>query len=245
MRDVSGITGAGPIWHDFMAAVSAGRPRLQFAVPDGMVQQEVCADSGLLPAQASPQGDVSRVEVVPCPARRFEWFIEGTEPQEVDRQHLRVMIDNQTGEVAAGGSSDVHPEVVWQLGPEFQAWARDNKIRQVLVSASDETGELASLPGAGSAPLRLVSPDPGRSFQIDPGLPAGAQQLPVTALPGFAAAQVTLTVDGVAFAIVGGPEYTAWWPLKEGRHVFGAWATREDGSRVESPEVTVVVDRNQ
>jgi hypothetical protein len=154
-----------------------------------------------------------------------------------------VTIDNTTGEVAAKGTPDAHPEVVWQLGPEYQAWARDNNIPQLPVSASVDAGQLAGLSGSSGPPLRLVSPDPGRSLRIDPGLPASAQQAPVTALPDFAAAQVTLTVDGASFAIVGGPEYTAWWPLHEGRHVFGAWATREDGSRVESPEVVVVVEK--
>ncbi len=94
-----------------------------------------------------------------------------------------------------------------------------------------------------TAALRLVSPDPGRSLRIDPGLPRSAQQLPVTALPAFPASQVTLTVDGEPFAIVGAPDYTAWWPLAEGRHVFAASAVRADGTRVQSPEVAIVVEK--
>jgi hypothetical protein len=80
-------------------------------------------------------------------------------------------------------------------------------------------------------------------LRIDPGLPRTSQQVPVSALPGFAAREVTLTVDGVPFAVVQEPEYTAWWPLEPGRHVFGAWSLRIDGTRVESPEVVVVVEK--
>jgi membrane peptidoglycan carboxypeptidase len=243
MKDVSGITGAGPIWHDFMTAVSRGRPAAPFAVPAGLVEQEVCADSGLLPAEASARVEANGVQVVPCPARRVEWFIEGTEPHEIDREHMAVMVDNRTGEQVTGSSPDAHPEAIWQLAPEYQAWARDSGIPQLAASSPAASGQLASLSGKDDVPLRLVSPDPGRSLRIDPGLPPSAQQLPVTALPGFAAARVTLTVDGVPFAQVEAPEYTAWWLLQEGRHVFGAWAARDDGSRVESPEVVVVVEK--
>ena len=243
MKDVSGITGAGPIWHDFMTSVLAYQPASQFSIPDGVVQQEVCADSGLLPAEASSQDERQPVQVVPCPSRRLEWFIEGTQPAETDRQHLRAMIDGQSGQIAAAGSPNAHPQVVWQLGPEYQAWARENDIPQLLATSAADAGQLASASTGGAAALRLVSPDPGRALRIDPGLPRAAQQLPVTALPAFAAGEVTLMLDGAPFAVVQGPEYTAWWPLEPGRHVFGAWAMEADGTRVESPQVAVVVEQ--
>ncbi len=243
MKDVSGITGAGPIWRDFMRAVTAGQPAAAFAVPDGLVQQEVCADSGLLPFAGNLPAEAEGPHVVACPARRLEWFIEGTEPTEVDRQHLRVMLDPRTGRQVPAGTPGARPEVIWQLGPEYQAWARENDIPQFAGLQPAVQGQLASLPNAAGAPLRLVSPDPGRSLRIDPGLPLSAQQAPVTALPAFAADRVTLTVDGAPFAVVEGPDYTAWWPLQEGRHVFGAWATRNDGVQVVSPEVVITVER--
>ncbi len=52
MKDVSGITGAGPIWHDFMLAALRDTPIHDFTPPDGLVRVEVCADSGLLPLGA-------------------------------------------------------------------------------------------------------------------------------------------------------------------------------------------------
>ncbi|MCU0510428.1 MAG: hypothetical protein MUC34_19055 [Anaerolineae bacterium] len=212
MRDVSGVTGAGPIWHDFMAAVTADQPPAEFAVPDGLAQVEICADSGFLPG---PDDGA----LVPCPARRLEWFIAGAEPQKVDRQHVR----GQDG------------RVYWQLGPEYQAWARENDFPQ-------PPAPLAALDGAGAAAaerapaLRLVSPDAGRILRIDPGLPRDAQQMPVAALPA-----VELR-DGQPFAVVGGPEWNAWWPLEEGRHVFGAYAIGADGDELRAEDVVVVVE---
>jgi hypothetical protein len=242
MKDVSGITGAAPIWHDFMTSVLDHRPPTPFPTPSGVVRLEVCADSGLRPSAVSGSDQGKAVDIVPCPARRLEWFIAGTEPSEVDRQHVRVMIDGFSGKISFSGAPNAHPQVIWQLGPEYQAWARENNIPQLPTTSASAGGQNVSASTAEAGQLRLVSPDSGRMLRIDPGLPRASQQVPVTVLPGFAAREVTLTVDGAPLAVVRGPEYTAWWALEPGRHVLTAWAVRDDGTRVESPEVIVVVE---
>ncbi len=104
MRDISGISGAGPIWHDFMTTVLRGTPPSQFDRPGGLIHLEVCADSGLLPgtreaangkqgttpAASSPlqPGAPSTPVAVPCPDRHVEWFIAGTKPAEVGRDRI-------------------------------------------------------------------------------------------------------------------------------------------------------------
>ncbi|HEX7598283.1 MAG TPA: transglycosylase domain-containing protein, partial [Polyangia bacterium] len=52
MRNVNGLTGAAPIWNEFMRAALRGRPDLPFTRPDGLTQGEVCDLSGLLPTPA-------------------------------------------------------------------------------------------------------------------------------------------------------------------------------------------------
>ncbi len=69
MRHVSGITGAGPIWHDFMEEALEQKPGDEFPLPSGMVWRDICTISGLL---VNPD----------CPSRRREVFIAGTEPKE-------------------------------------------------------------------------------------------------------------------------------------------------------------------
>ena len=71
MRNTTGLSGAGPIWHDFMREVLRGQPELTFTRPEGLTRVEVCALSGLLPTPA-------------CANRVREWFIDGTEPTEPD-----------------------------------------------------------------------------------------------------------------------------------------------------------------
>jgi len=277
MKDVSGISGAGPIWHDFMTAVLRDTPPQAFSRPNGLVQVEVCADSGLLPLPADSESQMADGSgsppavghqpsasshqqpsaighlpiAVPCPNRRLEWFIAGAEPTQADRSHVQVMIDVRTGQPAKASTPAeyLQPETYWQLPAEYQAWARKNGVPQ-LVQGSGGAGEQGGgVPStsASSAPLlALTSPDPNRVYRIDPGLPASAQEVPITALPDFSltgqADRITLLVDGEPFATVAGPDYTAWWRLTRGRHIFQAAAVEADGVQVRSESIVVFVD---
>ncbi len=52
MLDVSGIDGAGPIWHDLMRAAHTEAPPA-FARPDGLADVQICAPSGMLATRRS------------------------------------------------------------------------------------------------------------------------------------------------------------------------------------------------
>ena len=65
------LTGAGPIWHDFMQEALKGQPVQDFARPAGLIDLEVCATSGLLPTPY-------------CPYTKREVFIAGTQPTQPD-----------------------------------------------------------------------------------------------------------------------------------------------------------------
>ncbi|MGC9083250.1 MAG: transglycosylase domain-containing protein, partial [Anaerolineae bacterium] len=67
MDRVAGSMGAAPIWHDFMEAALKGKPVRDFVRPPGIVEREICADSG---AQPSPY----------CPRRRMEIFAADQPP---------------------------------------------------------------------------------------------------------------------------------------------------------------------
>lgn len=67
MRDVTGVSGAAPLWHDFMVAALKGTPVQQFPRPAGLVRERVCADTGLLPGPS-------------CTHQVDELFIAGTQP---------------------------------------------------------------------------------------------------------------------------------------------------------------------
>lgn len=266
MKDINGISGAGPIWHDFMLAVHKGQPRAAFTVPAGLVQVEVCADSGLLPEcpaggaacvkAAQPVTADATTEVIACPHRRLEYFIPGTEPAEVDRSHVLRLVDVRTGEPATGRTPSQYaiPQTYWLLPPEYAAWAREERLTGIAVAgaplsfAAAEDGGQQARPATraavdNTAPLALVSPDPQRTYRIDPALPASAQEVPVTALPRFEPqGKIVLLVDGATYGTLAGPEFTAWWPLAKGRHTFEAVTVAADGTEVRSGEVIVFVE---
>ncbi|HOU14768.1 MAG TPA: PBP1A family penicillin-binding protein [Anaerolineae bacterium] len=100
MKDVSGVTGAAPIWREVMEAALKGRPVRDFTRPDGLVDVEVCALSGQLPG---PE----------CPHRVTETFIAGTEPTETCTMHQQI----------DGVAYTILP-------PEAQDWAREHHIPQ-------------------------------------------------------------------------------------------------------------------
>ena len=66
MVDVSGVDGAGPIWHDVMLLAHQAPPPA-FIRPQNIVEREICAPSGMLPSRD-------------CPRTRLERFIAGIEP---------------------------------------------------------------------------------------------------------------------------------------------------------------------
>lgn len=85
MVDVPGAAGAGPIWHRFMEAALADQAISDFARPSGIVEYEICADSGARPTEY-------------CPERRSEVFAKGQPP--LDESHdwyQMVAIDAFTG----------------------------------------------------------------------------------------------------------------------------------------------------
>jgi zinc-ribbon domain len=86
MVDISGITGAAPIWHDVMTAALRGVAPRPFTLPPGMVRETVCQDTASPAlkgrtgtALARPSGRV--VPALPsCRDPESELFIAGTQP---------------------------------------------------------------------------------------------------------------------------------------------------------------------
>jgi membrane peptidoglycan carboxypeptidase len=95
MQGVSGVTGAGPIWHNFMEAALANRPVQDFVRPDGLVEREVCAWSG---AEASQY----------CPDRRVELMVADQPPPKADQDVFQMLNCNGTEQVVLLVPDDVY-----------------------------------------------------------------------------------------------------------------------------------------
>lgn len=95
---VSGVTGAAPIWNKLMKKMVEGKPDMWPSQPDGIVGAQICSISGLLPP--NPEGDDKG-----C-ATRFEYFREGTVPEEKEQLRQSVRIDTSTGDIASPGQTE-------------------------------------------------------------------------------------------------------------------------------------------
>ncbi|NOZ27761.1 MAG: penicillin-binding protein 1C, partial [Chloroflexi bacterium] len=245
MIGVSGVTGAAPIWHDFMELALRGRPAQPFPRPDGLVEVEICADSGLLPTDL-------------CPRRRREIFIAGTEPTRPDDMHQQIAIDMRTGRRAG---PDTPPEYIayrtfWVLPAELQEWAEQHGIPQPPeIGEAEEmqadAPEIAARPeqdGAQQAmepPLVIVDPAPGSVYRLDPALPAEMQRIQIVARPGEGRrlTEIVLLVDDQPVGRGPGPLVRAWWPLTPGRHIIRAIGTDPTGGSLRSPPVEITVEK--
>ncbi len=256
MNHVSGVTGAAPIWHDVMEELLKGRTEQEFVEPQGMAWVEVCADSGLRPAEwqegagAEWQGGGWPVR---CPHTITELFIEGTEPTRTDDWHWTYTLDARNGLLTG---PDCPPEFTMQerytLYPaEAQDWVRWQNIPQPPETysplcpgdqaADDEITPYSLLPTPYS--LFITSPDQGSYYHLSPELPPSAQQVVVAARPvdGVSLRQVTLLVDGIPLATLTDPPYRALWPMELGTHTFTALGVDADGNELEGNRVAIEV----
>ncbi len=119
MEHISGVSGAGPIWHDVMEKIHQNIPVHPFVEPPGMTHVEVCATSGLLPTQY-------------CPERVKELFIAGTEPKTYDNIWQPFRIYKPSGKLATVyDPPDQVEEKVFPIYPaEAADWVRENNIPQ-------------------------------------------------------------------------------------------------------------------
>ncbi|MDX1600864.1 MAG: transglycosylase domain-containing protein, partial [Anaerolineales bacterium] len=139
MRDTSGLTGAAPIWHDFMIDaveyVTQDQPS-GFRRPSGIVEQTICAVSGTEPSEW-------------CPNQRIEFFAEDQPPlPESEDLWKRVWVDSYSLLLASPECSDFAVE---KRGLNVQdRWAKE------WIEDSEEGQEWAEEMGFDSDPIFFV-----------------------------------------------------------------------------------------
>jgi penicillin-binding protein 1C len=235
MTNVSGITGAGPLFHALMEAAMRGR-------------SNEAAERGLGIAGAAPAraDDLRRVDVCPlsgelagpdCPHHVAEWLpAESVASRRACAMHRRVRIDRRNGLRAGPGCSaeEVDEVVLERYSPELSAWAEGAGRPVVPRGWSPNCPGIDDDASDGDA-LRIAYPLPGARFAIDPDRPREAQRLAVHIVAPSHAREATLVVDGLRVARVQAP-FEASWPLEQGEHELVA---EVDGAR--SPVVRVSV----
>jgi membrane peptidoglycan carboxypeptidase len=134
MFEVSGLTGAGPIWHNFMERAHEGLQVRDFTRPPAIIELEVCADSGTIPSEV-------------CPERRKEIFFQGQPPLGPDHDmHQLIEIDLGTG-LRANDFCRTFVEARYYrvFPPEGRAWALEQGIEQPPEAYCPSTNIVATI----------------------------------------------------------------------------------------------------
>lgn len=146
MRNVTGLSGAAPIWNAVMQKYHEGLPEVWYERPPSIVTSAVCLPSGLLPTPNCPGS-----------RQRYELFLAGTEPTAPDDIWQPFEIDTETGQLADPSVPPERREVrVYQILPaEAADWVRESGIEQ------PPTG-LTSFQAINADPdVAILSPAPG------------------------------------------------------------------------------------
>ncbi len=239
MYRVTGVTGAGPIWHDFMEEALRGAPRQNFSVPDQLSERNICDASGLL-------------ATADCPRARREIFIQNTEPTQYDNAYQALWIDAPTGKIWADGCRGPRVRRVFRAyPPDALDWAKKKGF--VLAPETDCLGrpqnakpqpqpEISAV--VPSRPfLEIISPAQNAEYQASSQLPAASQKIQVTARLNQALnlARVTLYVDDIAIGEFSASPYRALWQVTPGIHIARALGIAADGQTIHSAPVQFVV----
>jgi penicillin-binding protein 1C len=212
MRGVSGITGAGPLFHEVMRAAARLRPPTPFARPEGLADVEVCALSGHRPG-------------ADCPHRRMDVVPEGTELATCE-MHRRARVDRLTGERAGASCSPrfVEERVFEVLPPIYADWARAARRPLLPATFSDRCPAGPEDDGPTSHAVRIVYPREGARFFVEP-----SGRRPTIRVRVASSGEASLRLDGR-------PVPDAVLVLGPGTHTITATAGGE------RDEVTVTVE---
>jgi membrane carboxypeptidase/penicillin-binding protein len=144
MKDVTGLSGAAPIWNEVMAAYHRNKPVEDWQRPRGLVEVRVDAVSGLLPTQYTPRTVT-------------ELFLEGTEPTQQDNVHQAFRINRENGKLATVYTPpELVEERVYEIYPPVaNDWVRENAIPQPPTEYDDSIG-----PAVNAGPVAFISPRP-------------------------------------------------------------------------------------
>lgn len=230
MEGVSGVTGAGPLFHDAMIAAARGRPVRAFERPRDVEEALVCSLSGQRPGPA-------------CAHARREIFAPrdgvGSVPAAECAMHEHVRVDKRNG-LRAG--TDCPPSVVEErtferFDAQLSAWARaaGRPVAPYAPSPLCSAGLSLAPTARGRGAIRVAYPPDGARFTIDPSASA-KQAIRIRADVPAGAREVRFVVDGRLTTVKDAP-FSLDWPLAPGDH-----RVRVEAAGAASEEIEFAVD---
>ncbi len=212
MKGVSGVTGAGPLFHAVVnllykkkyGKIPYGERGLD-EIPEGIIQLDICAVSGSLPSKD-------------CEGKIKEYFIEGFEPTEICNWHRVVEIDSRNGLLASEWTSAKFRKAKLFLSPPpiYMEWAR----KMGFSLPPDRISDLKE------GQFKIVSPVNGSIYQTLPDLPKNYQTVKLEVRTDILWGRVIWRINGKVLGAFPYP-FTTRWNVERGFHEI--IAEMEDG----------------
>ena len=239
MKNISGVDGAGPIWHDFMEEALRFMPQVKFSIPTRLKKVQICALSGMLPTDN-------------CPDRIDEWFVTGSEPKEKDNYFQKVWILNSNGHIIPSACVDSYPlasrqeKVIIAYPPPLQSWAALKGLalppsEPCALSKSSSRDYTTDYTVGYNSLLSIDSPGSQDEYQIDPGIPGSSQKIPFRVITPLQTSSVSYWLNGKKVTQISSAPFNFMWVPEKGKHVLKAIAELGDGTEAESNEVNFSV----
>lgn len=227
MENLSGIDGAGPIWHDLMIETHRQLPVQEFAIPKGLQSLNICEISGLLPTSN-------------CLNQIKEFFVTSTQPTQVDNFY-------QEFDCSTSDSSTIYIN----YPQEYQEWASERDLLPPP-NCSPVFSDLSNVDSVDSSslslnqPVKIITPIQNDSFQINPNLPLESQRIPIKYSISPSSSQLRLFLDGklIYSKMALDTDFnsltlnnTYFWLPQAGKHTLKALVNAGNGLDYATPEI--------
>ncbi len=208
MVQVSGITGAGPVFKRVLTRAMRGLTPAPLVDLRGLEAARVCPLSGAL---AGPD----------CPAAMEELFVAGTRPAARCGMHgplsgaLPAGLDRRCRELLAAEGRLV------DLGLDYYDWARNEGLAREPWLAAACLGGARTEGGQGA--VRILHPAEGDEFLLLSDLPLADQAIPLRVRAAPSAGRLEVVLDGERQLSLE-PPYTGRVPARKGAHTLSVRA---------------------
>lgn len=227
MRQITGVTGAAPLWNQFFEEFLKGKPTETFRKPDGVTEREICALSGQLPDGV-------------CPEIVSEIFVDGTEPKKHSSLHQTVKIDRRNM-LRAGDtcpSSVAMEKVFIDYPPEVYSWAVEHN--QDIIPQQFSPLCPGDQPSVTKTYIDVTYPREGAVFETAPFLLA-REAIVFEVNVSSDIKKIFWYVDDAFVAEATTFPFSATWIPQKGTHIIHARGMTETGKEIGSRDVGIAV----
>lgn len=219
MKGTSGVTGAGPIFHDVMEATRKYQEESIFSRPSSIIDREICAISGKRPTPL-------------CRETIVEHFALGTEPKSDDDIYQELAVDTRNNLRASIDCPSVFTtKKVFTVFPqELRLWAKENGWNVPPDTYSPLCSAPSTATSHGTEVVKIITPADGTSVLLDPLIPDDSEQILLSALAPAEINDGTWYIDGKKISTAHQPNFLIRWKPELGSHTVQFSTASDDDS---------------